>query len=79
MAQAGVFTCHKITKEGAFVPLEANRNYKKRLVRVTIPANSYAVIRDQLVAAGVTAATLFPDLDGLASHLELRYFHSHRA
>ena len=78
LAQAGVFTCHKKTKAGKFVPLEKNRSYKTRLVRVFVSAGSFKSIREHLLANGVSQLALFPDLDGLAKHLERRYFHEEK-
>jgi hypothetical protein len=74
LAQSGVFTCHRQLPTGEFIPLEKNANYKERLVKIIIPANSFHRIRDQLNACGVNSVSLFPDLDGLASHLQFRYF-----
>ena len=73
VAQRGVFTCHYGT--GEFVPLELNKFYKDRLIKIRIPASSFSDIRDQLDASGVNNVSLFPDLDGLAGHLQFRYFH----
>ena len=75
LAQTGVFTCHESTAEGRFDSLESNEAYKNRLVRIGIPASSFHDIRDQLDASGVSSVSLFPDLDGLAAHLQFRYFH----
>ena len=75
MAQGGLFTCHKRLSGDIFIPLERNAAFKSRLVKVTIPPQKFFVIRDQLWASGVTSAVLFPDLDGLAAHLQVRYFH----
>ena len=75
LAQTGVFTCHKRTKDERFVSLETNRTYKKRLVKVFVKGEAFAGIRDHLLANGVSRLSLFPDLDGLAKHLEGRYFH----
>jgi hypothetical protein len=75
VAQSGVFTCHKRTKEGKFVRLESNTSFKDRLVKVQIAAAQFASLREGLMANGVSSLSLFPDLDGLAAHLERRYFH----
>ena len=75
MAQTGVFTCHLRTKNGMFIPLEWNKKYKDRLIKIGIPASRFSDIRDQLDACGVNKVSLFPDLDGLAGHLQFRYFH----
>lgn len=75
LAQSGLFTCHKRMADGRFIPLNTNKTYKKRLIKVNIPASSFGDIRQQLEACGVHRLTLFPDLDGLAGYLEQRYFH----
>ena len=75
LAQTGVFTCHKRTKDGKFISLETNLKYKKRLVKVFVNGNNFGDIRSHLLASGVSQFSLFPDLDGLAKHLEGRYFH----
>ena len=76
LAQSGVFTCHKRTTAGEFIPLESNTAYKHRLIKITILARWFSALREQLVASGVSSVSLFPDLDGLAAHLKLRYFHN---
>jgi hypothetical protein len=75
MAQAGLFTCHFLRGGGEFLPLERNRNYKKRLLKIGIAASAFSEIREQLSGAGVSSLSLFPDLEGLAEHLTERYFH----
>lgn len=75
LAQSGVFTCHKRRSDGKFVKLESNTAYKGRLVKIAILANNFAPLREELMVNGVSSLSLFPDLDGLAAHLELRYFH----
>jgi len=76
MAQSGLFTCHKRTKEGSFVPLEKNKNYKQRLVMIDIAGDKFSCMKEQLWTSGITNLALFPDLDGLTGNLEMRYFHS---
>lgn len=75
MAQSGVFTCHKPTSAGKFVKLESNTAYKNHLIKIAISAAHFDRLRDDLMANGVSSLALFPDLDGLAAHLERRYFH----
>jgi FRG domain len=77
-AQGGVFTCHKPRrkeKSPRFLPLEQNKEYKDRLEKISIPANDFRSLREELMAAGVSSLSLFPDLGGLASHLQRLYFH----
>ena len=75
MAQAGLFTCHRLRTDGEFLPLERNKSYKNKLLKVGIAATAFSEIREQLNGAGVSSLSLFPDLDGLAEHLTERYFH----
>jgi len=75
MAQAGLFTCHYLKSSGVFVPLEKNKNYKKRLMKVEIAASAFSTIREQLDRAGVSSLSLFPDLEGLTQHITEQYFH----
>lgn len=74
MAQAGLFTCHKMTGDDGFVELSKNSQYKNRLVKIVIPGYAFSEIREQLGACGVTSLSLFPDLEGLAGFLTERYF-----
>lgn len=74
VSQSGVFTVHKILKDGeAFGPLERNPAYRNKLVKFSFSARSFPQIRKDLGLLGVTAASMFPDLDGLCEHLEGRY------
>jgi hypothetical protein len=78
VAQSGVFTVHRLQKPDAdkeykFVPLERNRNYKKKLTKFVVPPASFAGIRGELNMMNANAALLFPDLDGLCYHLTWRY------
>jgi hypothetical protein len=42
---------------------------------IDIAGEKFSSIREQLWTSGITNLTLFPDLDGLAGDLEIRYFH----
>ncbi len=75
MAQSGLFTCHKMIRDGDFVAFDKNREYKNRLQKVVIPGFAFSSIREQLGASGATSLSLFPDLDGLAAFLTERYFY----
>ncbi len=61
-AQSGVFTVHSAPAED-FVP-------KGALSRVRIPYENRKVLKDSLFRLGVHEGVLFPDLDGLARHIE---------
>jgi hypothetical protein len=73
-AQGGLFTVHKIIKNEGFVPLERNRYFSGRLVKFVIKPQTFASLREQLHSCGVNRFSLFPDLEGLCSHLAWRYF-----
>lgn len=76
-AQEGLFTVHRFSeRDKRFVPLEKNKAYRRRLEKVLVPASSFAYLRRQLLSCGVHSGSLFPDLDGLASRLEMEYVRS---
>jgi hypothetical protein len=70
-AQQGWFSIHKCNMhKNTFTPFEMNGNYKTRLTKFTIPAKMFSDIRYDLDRFGINRATLFPDLDGLTSHIQ---------
>jgi hypothetical protein len=73
VAQSSVFTVHRLHKGVKFVALEDNRSYKDKLVKLVVPPSAFEGIRDELNMMNANAALLFPDLDGLCSHLSWRY------
>jgi len=69
--QAGWFTIHRFMKtKKRFVPLEKNNRYATKLTKLRIPPASFAYMRFDLDRFNVNASTLFPDVDGLCSHIE---------
>jgi len=78
-AQESVFTVHKYVKEQEqFVPLERNRRQRGRLEKVIVPRRAFGRLVAELDRCGTHAATLFPDLDGLATRLRARYERTNR-
>jgi hypothetical protein len=73
-AQGGLFTVHRIIKNEGFVPFEKNRYFSGRRVKFVIKPQTFASLREQLHSCGVNRFSLFPDLEGLCSHLRWRYF-----
>jgi len=73
VAQSGVFTVHRLQDSGEFVPLERNKNYRGKLVKLVIPHGRFAIIRKELDMFNANASVLQPDLDGLCSYLKGRY------
>tara|TARA_R110002110_G_scaffold69672_2_gene187668 strand:- start:45 stop:818 length:774 start_codon:yes stop_codon:yes gene_type:complete len=72
-AQAGAFTVHRIMDGNRIIRFETNHRLSRKLTKVLIPSTHFAAIRQQLDMLGVNHAALFPDIDGLCSHLEWRY------
>jgi hypothetical protein len=73
VAQAGAFTAHKIIDDTKFIALDRNKNYKKKLVKFIVSPKHFAALRKDLHMFNVNAASQFPDIDGLCTHLEWRY------
>jgi hypothetical protein len=78
--QGGLFTVHKPQPHNyrgdstpIFKPLSEIENCGDRLTQLTIPTDCFANIRLQLLDYGVHAATLFPDLDGLAERIRTEF------
>jgi len=67
-AQDGWFTCHRPTKNDKYVPLETNPSYQDKLKKFKIPHDLVPDFRADLDRLGINRSSLFPDLDGIASH-----------
>lgn len=72
-AQVSAFTVHKINKNGRVIRFENHAKFKKKLLKIIVPPEHFPRIRHSLNILGVNNATLFPDIDGLCSHLKWRY------
>lgn len=73
LAQHGWFTLHRYSPtSGKFVALEKNPDTKKYLHEYRIPAKRRAEMLVALDRHGVSARTLFPDMDGLCQYLNWR-------
>jgi len=71
VAQSGWFTAHKYLKDrGRFGTLDINPRYRDRLQKLTIAPKAFADMRYHLDRFGVHRGSLFPDLDGVAKHVE---------
>jgi hypothetical protein len=74
VAQSAVFTVHRLLdKSSNFLALDENSMYRKKLLKLIIPPDAFAGMRKDLDLFNVNAASVFPDLDGLCSHLLWRY------
>lgn len=75
VAQSGWLSVHAyIESDGNFSRLDQLDQYSGRIKEVRIPPDAFSDIRDFLDRIGVNEATLFPDLDGLCTHLN--WYHS---
>ena len=74
IVQSGWFTVHRwIPKSRRFVPLESNTRYEDKFYRIDIPVGAFATIRGQLARLDIHRGSMFPDLAGLATHVEWRF------
>jgi len=74
VAQSGCFTVHKYMEdEERFIPFERNRSYAARLVKLTIPPDSFYSLRYHLDRFNVNSASMFPGIDGVCSHIEYQH------
>jgi hypothetical protein len=72
-AQFGWFTIHKGNKEKKFIPFEENPDYKGRLFKIKIESKCFADCKRRLHNFGINSASMYPDIDGLAKHVEWLY------
>jgi hypothetical protein len=71
-AQAGAFTIHP-NDGNAISALEEDASFNGKLQKVCVPRESFSNIRYYLDQCGVNSATMYPDIDGLARHVEWYY------
>jgi hypothetical protein len=71
--QEGTFTVH----EPPTTPLYGLKGYEE-LVRIRIDKRYRTTLREELAKYGITRASLFPDLDGLANHLNWKVYLDYR-
>lgn len=75
VVQSGWLSVHAWSEaDGKFSRLDTLDKYSGRINKVHIPPGAFSNIRDHLDRIGVNEATLFPDLDGLCTHLN--WYHS---
>ena len=72
-AQVGAFTVHRINDAGHVVRFENHNRFSHKLIKVKIPPDVFCSMRHRLNMLGVNSSTIFPDIDGLCSHLQWRY------
>jgi type I restriction enzyme M protein len=71
VAQSGCFTGHARDCSGGFIALDDEEGHKAFLTKISIrrDGSDYVDLRRQLDLLGVNESVLFPDLDGLCSHI----------
>jgi FRG domain len=73
VAQKGMFTIHGCDKQSLNSYAQACQGEVKWLEQILIPRKSRKYIKKELLLAGVSYSSLFPDLDGLCREIEYRY------
>jgi hypothetical protein len=74
--QSGVFCIQPSNEIQEKLPLNKADSFSKKLLKIKIPPEKFPDIRTDLNTLGVNAFTIFPELEGLCSHLQWRYFYS---
>lgn len=72
-AQFGWFTIHKPNREKQFIPFEENKDYGGSLFKIMIKHSCFAECKKRLHNYGINSASMYPDIDGLAKHVEWLY------
>ncbi len=70
-AQSGLFSVHRRISNGSYMPMEQNSYFADSLSPIWIDSKERMSLLGELHDVGITAATLFPGLDGIARHLAL--------
>jgi hypothetical protein len=74
--QSGVFSIQPSNEVQEKLPLNETKEFKNKLLKVKIPSDNFGDIRSDLNILGINAFSIFPELEGLCSFLQWRYFHS---
>jgi len=72
--QSGVFSVHANSALLAQASLTDIGGYAEKLVKIEIPRNRISEIRDDLHTLGVHAFNIFPELEGLCTYLQWKFF-----
>jgi hypothetical protein len=77
-SQFGWFTIHKSNREKKFVPFENNQDYNDRLFKIRIQSKCFPECKRRLHNFGINSASMYPDIDGLAKHVEWIFLEQHK-
>jgi hypothetical protein len=69
-AQFGWFTVHKSEFNRKFVPFEKDPEYNGRLFKIKVHSQCFKECKSRLHNFGINSASMYPDIDGLAKHVE---------
>jgi hypothetical protein len=73
-SQSSVFTVHPTVGDPeSLQALQCSPEHQAKLKKILIPREAFPGIRYQLGRCGIDAATIYPELDGLARHIEWLY------
>jgi hypothetical protein len=72
-AQFGWFTVHSADKQKIFQPFENYEDYSGRLFKICIKSECFSECKKWLHNFGINSASMYPDIDGLAKHVEWLY------
>jgi hypothetical protein len=72
--QSAVFSIQSSDEIKEKCRLNETDSFHKKLLKIKIPADKFPDIRTDLNTLGVNAYTIFPELSGLCSYLQWRYF-----
>ncbi|WP_207513891.1 FRG domain-containing protein [Longitalea luteola] len=72
--QSGIFSIHSSNDIVDKRLLNDNSRYQKKLVKMKIPAEKIPDLLNDLNTLGVNAFSIFPELEGLCSYLQWRFF-----
>jgi hypothetical protein len=72
--QSGVFSVMSTADLEEKRYMNESDSYHRKLVKIKIPQDSFIDIRNDLNTVGVNAFTIFPELEGLCTYLQWRYF-----
>jgi hypothetical protein len=72
--QSGVFTIPSSKELLESRPMNEVDSYDNKLIKIKFAADSLSEIRSDLNTLGVNAFSIFPELEGLCTYLQWRYF-----
>ena len=72
--QSGVFSIQPSQEIKQKAQLDQTATFSNKLLKITIPIESFGEIRSDLHVLGINAFTIFPELEGLCAYLQWRYF-----